>query len=172
MRQLYYSHVYPHLIGAITIWGSANKNKAYLQPLIRTQKKIIRIVKNVRPNTHTQPIMKELSILNLTHLYVLRVCLEMHPFIYKQKQKNRPDHDHDYISTTEIHEYPTRHSKQQHFYIPNKPTTKTNHKMDLFTRCFTEIWNSLPLKLRGDQSYYRFKRNLKVHLLEKQDTEC
>ena len=172
MRQLYYSHVYPHLIGAITIWGSASKNKAYLQPLIRTQKKIIRIVKNVRPNTHTQPIMKELNILNLTHLYVLRVCLEMHPFIYQKKQKDRPDHDHDYISTTEIHEYPTRHSKQQHFYIPNKRSTETKHKMDLFTRCFTEIWNSLPLKLRGDQSYYRFKRNLKVHLLEKQDTQC
>jgi hypothetical protein len=96
MRQQYYSQVYPHLIGSITVWGTSDKNKVYIQPLIRVQKKIIRIIKRQAPKSHTKPIMKELKILNLPNLYILRVCVEIHPYIHQTTQVNRPEHNHTY----------------------------------------------------------------------------
>ena len=110
MKQLYYTHVYPHLISNISIWGSQRNTKTYLQPLIKMQKKIIRLITNLPPKTHTAPLMKQLRILNLCNLYTLRVCVEMHPFIHPTKHVNRPEHNHDYISTTDIHDYKTRYS--------------------------------------------------------------
>ena len=45
LRNQYFTHVYSHLIGNISIWGTADSKKTYIQPLIRTQKKIIRLIK-------------------------------------------------------------------------------------------------------------------------------
>ena len=89
MLSLYYSQVFPHLIYGITLWGSDNPQKTYLQPLIRTQKKIIRLIQNVPPRTHTKPIMQKLQILNIPKLVVLRVCVEMHP-VHRTTQQTKP----------------------------------------------------------------------------------
>jgi hypothetical protein len=113
MRQLYYMHAYPHLIGAIAIWGSDDEKKTYLQPLIRVQKKLIRIIKRLPPRTHTKPLMKELKILNITNLYTLRVCLEMHPYIHREIEHNRPEHNHQYLLTEHIHDHATRQATQK-----------------------------------------------------------
>jgi hypothetical protein len=174
MRQLYFSHAYPHFIGAITIWGTEKTSSQYIDPLVKMQKKIVRLVKNVSPRSHTKPIMKELKILNITNLYILRVCLEMHPFVHLTKKKNRPQHDHHYIPVAQIHEYPTRHSLQRQHFIPHAPSKskkqkqKYGHALDHFTRCYAETWATLPEGLRIDTSHQRFKRNLKQHLLEQQ----
>jgi hypothetical protein len=125
MKQLYYAHAYPHLIGAITIWGTDQQNKQYIQPLIRTQKKILRLLKNLPPSAHTKPIMKELQILNITNLYILRTALEIHPHIHPTHEyKNRPQHDHKYTLTTQIHNHQTRQAQQNKHYIPNSNLLK------------------------------------------------
>ena len=41
MLNLYNSQILHHLMYAVTIWGSSTLNKTYLQPLFRTQKKIV-----------------------------------------------------------------------------------------------------------------------------------
>ena len=67
MRNEYFTHIYPHLIMNISIWGTPDPTKTYIQPLVRLQKKIVRILKNVQPGTHTtKPLMTELGILNIT----------------------------------------------------------------------------------------------------------
>ena len=68
MRQLYYSQIFPHLIGEITVWGTHDPKQTYLQPLIRIHKRIVRLIKNLPPRTHTKPLMAELKILNITNL--------------------------------------------------------------------------------------------------------
>ena len=125
MKQLYFAHAYPHLIGDISIWGTNDSTSTHIQPLVRTQKKLIRIIKHLPPRTHTKHLMKELKLLNLYNLYTLRVCMEMHPHIYPTEHKNRPQHDHKYIWTAQIHDYPTRHSLQQHQYIPTPTPPRT-----------------------------------------------
>ena len=123
MIQLYYSHIYPHLIYSIAIWGSDDDTKTYLQPLTKMQKKIIRIIFNKKPRTHTKPLMNKHKILNITNLYTQRVCLEMHPFIHHTNRTNKPDHDHDYLWVAQIHDYP--------------PDTHSGHTSSFRTRIST-----------------------------------
>jgi hypothetical protein len=114
--------------------------------------------------------MKELKLLNLYNLYTLRVCVEMHPHIYPTEPKNRPQHDHEYIWTAQIHDYPTRHSLQQHQYIPNSHTTKEPaHITEYLTRQYSAVWNTLPLAIRQEQCLPKFKLDLQAHLQTEQD---
>ena len=131
LRDTYFTHIFPHLIGNISIWGTPDHKKVYIQPLIRTQKKIIRLITNTPPRTHTKPLMTKLRILSVINLYTLRVASETHPFIHPPKPLNRPDHNHEYLTPAHIHDYPTRHSQQRHLYIPNKKENKnlTHHRL-------------------------------------------
>jgi hypothetical protein len=174
MKHLYYSHVYPHLITNISIWGTSNPKKSYMQPLIRTQKRIIRLITNNPPRTHTNPLMTRLKTLNITNLYILRVCVEIHPFIHSKpdQQLNRPEHNHSYTLASEVHDHQTRYALQDHQFIPQRkhysktkqPTFTTEH----FEAEHLAIWNSLPADLRNTKSLYAFKTNTKHFLLRKQ----
>jgi len=173
MKQLYYTHIFPHLIGNISIWGSSNPKKTYLQPLIKAQKKIIRLVSNVPPRSHTRPIMTRLQILNIPNLYILRTTAEMHPFIHPKKQLNRPEHDHKYTPVSTVHNHRTRYSLKNHQFIPhakhyskNREPTRT---MEHFPRQHAAVWNSLPAHLREIKSQTTFKTETKHYLLNKQN---
>ena len=174
LLNLYYTHAYPHLIGAITIWGTHDAKKEYMQPLIRMQKKIIRLISSKPPRTHTKPLFSKMKLLNITNLYTLTTCLQMHPHIYTKSQVNRPEHIHHYLHSSQIHEYPTRYSQQQHHYIPNSNThrySKTRtpaHTLNKLTEQYSAIWNSIPLSIRQLQLLSPFKLALKDHLLRQQ----
>jgi hypothetical protein len=175
MTQLYYSLVYPHLIGAISIWGTELPNKTYMGPLIRTHKKILRLLKNLPPRAHTKPIMTELNILNLVNLYILRVCVEMHPFIYENTQTNRPQHNHSYLWTAQIHDYYTRQSKAKEHFIPNtnqySKTKEPTYTIEHLTKKDLKIWNTIPGDIREITSLSAFKKKLRNYLLVRQKTQ-
>ena len=160
MTALYYTLIYPHLIGNISIWGSTDPKKSYLQPLIKAQKRIIRLVRRVPPRSHTKPIMAQLQILNITNLYTLRVCTEMHPFIHPKKQLNRPEHNHNYTPTSDIHHHATRYAAANHLHISDT--------LEHFPAIHTAIWNSLPPKLTNIRSRKTFSTETKHYLLQKQ----
>ena len=175
MIELYYSQVYPHLIGNISIWGSTNPQSTYLQPLIRTQKKIIRLIANKPPRTHTAPIMQKYRLHSLTSLYILRVCAEIRPFIHPaQQQPNRPTHHHQYLRTSQLHRYPTRHSSAHQQFIPNPRSHRfSNTKAPLLTMAhlsssYAQVWNALPEALKEEKFEETFKTKLKEHLLREQ----
>jgi hypothetical protein len=109
LRDLYYTHAYPHLIGNITVWGTAKSSKMYIKPLATLQKKLIRLICNVPPRTHTAPLMQELKVLNLYNLYIYRVSIEVHRFRHPipNSNTNRPQHNQTY--TTQVHSHNTRH---------------------------------------------------------------
>ncbi len=170
MKSLYYTHVYPHLIGSISVWGTANPTRQYIQPLVLTHKKIIRLLCNQAPNTHTKPLMKQLDILNIYNLYKLRVCLEMHQFIHNTKHVNRPKHDHDYIFTAQLHDYPTRYAQQHHSYIPNQNFRgKSKKKMAHFTANYSHVWNTIPKYIRDIMTLPSFKKELRTYLRQEQN---
>jgi hypothetical protein len=175
MIGLYKSEVFPHFLYATTIWGSAQPNKTYLQPLYRTQKKIIRLIKNLSPRTHTKPLFAELKILNIYNIFRLRVCSEMHPFIYPLAELSRPDNVHNYSYASHIHEHKTRYATQRHIQIPNpfqySRTRAPTHTMDPITREFAEQWNTIPVEIRQITSLTIFKQRLRHYLQETQDKE-
>jgi hypothetical protein len=162
MTGLYYSLVYPHLIGNITLWGNKQGNKTYLQPLIRTHKKIIRILANQPPKAHTQPIMTRLKILNITNLYIYRVCLTVHQHHLSNKHPNRPEHDHRYKPASQAHNHRTRFAANKNLYVDRAKNAEH------LTRKFTAVWNSLPLPLKNTTAFGPFKSKLRHYLLEAQ----
>ena len=172
MKNEYFTHIYPHLITNISIWGTPDPSKTYIQPLIRTQKKIIRLIKNVPPGTHTRPIMNELGILGIHHLYTLRVLSEMHPYIYPPGPTNRPDHYHNYMTVAQVHAHATRLSQQGHHYIPNPYQYSADHAHDHtrshFTHSYAAIWNTIPMRIKHISVLKTFKRELSRYLLEQQ----
>lgn len=160
MKQQYYSLAYPHLIGAISVWGTDKRNSTRLQPLIRTQKKLVRLIKNLPPRTHTKPIMQDLGLLPIPDLYTLRASTEMHAHVYPPKPVNRPEHNHHYTLNTHIHAHQTRHAHQS--------TLHTQDDMSHYTKQYTQVWNKLPIELRETKNLSKFKKNLKQYLLDKQ----
>ena len=172
MTQLYYTHAYPHLIGSITIWGTNDPKKEYIQPLIRTQKKIIRMIKNKPPRTHTKPLMIELKLLNIPNLYIYRVSKEVHQYIHPIKPKNRPEHNHNYQSVSQIHQHNTRLAANNHQFIPNPNQYKKNaepaHTAEYLNQRYTAVWNALPQGVRDTAVPTIFAAKLKEHLLEQQ----
>jgi hypothetical protein len=160
MKQQYYSLAYPHLIGAITVWGTDKHNSTGLLPLIRMQKKLVRLIKNLPPRTHTKPLMQELRLLSIPNLYKLRVCTEMHEYIYQPTEKNRPEHNHHYVRKTAVHDHATRHATQHHYH--------TTHNMEHYTRKFVDVWNTIPLQIRDKHQLHPFKQALKAYLLATQ----
>ena len=81
--------------------------------------------------------MQELEILSVPNLYTLRVCTEMREYIHQLEDKNRPEHDHNYISKTTVHHHATRHATQRHCHV--------THDMEHYTRQFTDVLSSLIL---------------------------
>jgi hypothetical protein len=118
--------------------------------------------------------MVELDIMNITNLYIHRVCMLIHPFIHPQTQLNRPEHNHHYLWTTQIHDYPTRHSLQKQHYIPNPNAFKNSrektpmHETSYFAKQDSSVWNSIPERIRDITNRNSFKRALKEHLIETQ----
>jgi len=175
MTQLYYSQIFPHLIGEILIWGTAQHQAHYIQPLIRTQKRIIRLLLNLPPRAHTKPLMRKLQILNINNLYIHRTCMFMHPFMYPKPSCNRPKHNNHPTTAAQIHDYPTRFSRAKHCFIPNPlshkySTTKTTtHQTSHLASQALQIWNTLPAALRAIPSRVVFGKDLKKLLLERQE---
>ena len=71
LRLLYFSLIHSHIIYAIQAYGCADKS--VLQPIIKLQKKAIRIVSNSKYNAHCDPIFKEIEILKFEDLVDLDI---------------------------------------------------------------------------------------------------
>ena len=61
LLNLYYSFIYPYLTYCVEVWG--NTPDTHIDPLIKLQKKIIRIITFSPYLAHTEPLFKELNIL-------------------------------------------------------------------------------------------------------------
>ena len=171
MINLYYSLVYPHLIYAITIWGSSDPQKAYLQPLIKIQKAIIRIVLNCPPQTHTKPLMIKYKLLSITNLYIYCTCTEMHPYVLNTESTARPEHDHIYNKANSIHDHNTRNALQESLFRPRSPNSFKQHpphEIAHYTNNSSKIWNQIPPELKTMPKLQTFKIALKEHLHRKQ----
>ena len=93
---LYHAHILPHLQYCMPIW--CNTYPTHLIPLLRLQKKIIRIITNSNFFDHTQPLFKNTYILKLFDLNKLQLAIHMYKII----------HTHNNIPNQVPHNYPTR----------------------------------------------------------------
>ena len=104
LKMVYYSLIYPHLKYCITSWGKANSKT--LQPLITTQKRVLRIMTNSTNRTRSDPLYMKLQLLKLNDIYKLQIAIAMYNIsnkIWNIDSKTQP-----ITSINTIHKHQTR----------------------------------------------------------------
>ena len=129
LRIIYCSTVQSNLNYSLLIWGyDCNR-------LAKTQKKIIRNICCQNYNAHTEPLFKNLGLLNIQDLFDLNTM----KFYYKFKKGKAPEYFKSFIINThdERHGRNTRHN---HLISTNRTRLK------LADKC---LRNNLPLVLNS-----------------------
>ena len=103
LLNLYHAIMFPYLIYCVEIWGNAVN--IYLDPLIKLQKKIIRVITFSQHLAHTNDLFVQLQILPFMKLVIHRIGLQMLKnnlgYIPKAVESL-------FITNSDIHKYNTR----------------------------------------------------------------
>ena len=151
LLSLYYAFIYPYFLYCITIWGGANITT--LTPLIKIQKRAIRIVCCKSRLTSTAPLFQSMKILNIHQIYNLQILV----FMLKYKKSLFPTlFSTLFTKTTDIHCYATR---QVNNYYP--PRCKTETAKTSLRYAGTFLWNNLPPEIKTfNGTLSLFKKNI------------
>ena len=111
LRILYFSLIYPYLFYCVSVWASTYPSN--LKRLITLQKRVIRIMSRSAFDAHTDPLFKNLKILNLESIYKLQIG----KFMYQYRSGLLPYSFNDmFLVTHQVHSSGTRSS--EFFYLP------------------------------------------------------
>ena len=172
MKTLYYSLVYPYLIYAIEVWGSADNT--HLNKLLILQKRIVRLI------TYSDKRQEDYSFFSSDPLFYI---MEIHKiqdifkimiakFIFNCLNEKNPVNFHSwYILTTQMHRHNTRskfidiqnHTLTRTLFVPTARTSK--YGLKLLKVQGPKIWNRIPPVLRISTSIIGFIKNYKKNLL-------
>ena len=143
--ELYYCFVYPYFLYANLIWGGAYPS--LLDPLVKLQKRIIRIITDQAFLAHTSPLFRSTGILKFQ---------DIHKFI---------------LGTTGFNSANIRHSLPSH-QVNTRNRHRINPPFQRLTICqqsaaysVPTFWNSLPPTIKIIDKFNLFKKNLKIHLM-------
>ena len=150
LRLMYQSLVNCHLQFCILAWGYES-NRVY-----DLQKKAIRIMTANKYNAHTEPLFKQLNIIQVADSFKLH-CLK---FYHKFKIKSLPAFfDNIFMRNNDIHPYGTRRRDQLHFF-----SYKTTGASKYLRHFIPNLLNDIDpdtrrkldtLSLDGFSSYYK-----------------
>ena len=156
LQKIYYTLIYPYFIYGIEAWHATYENTT--KPLFILQKKAIRAIFNLEYQSHTNNYFKQMSTLKLSDLFKYQTS------IYIYKSLNLPNFDLSLKNSLQfqstIHDHYTRSNNQIAYSHYNLKKSKFNMKHH-----GTKIFNSLPDKIVQSNSLFKFKRQLKAHLL-------
>ncbi len=153
---LYNTFILPYLLYCIEVWGNACDS--HLDPLIKMQKKIIRIITFSTYSAHSEPLFVELKILPIKKLVLQRIALQM----FKFHHGTLPFVISNLFRTNDsVHEYNTRnkHSLRQ-------PLAKREYMYKNFSFVGVYVWNYIisKTKISTTTTYGVFSSNLKQYL--------
>jgi len=152
---LYFSLIYPYLFYWVSIWASTYPSN--LRRLITLQKGVIRIMLRSAFDAHTDPLFKNLKILNLGSIYELQIG----KFMYQYRSGLLPYSFNNMLSVThQVHSYGTRSS--EFFHLPQCRTNIRNFSISFQGPKF---FNSLSSEIRNVTSTASFCCKLKAFLL-------
>ena len=148
---LYYAQVFSRINYGITLWG----NSKYSRDVFIIQKRILRIMANIRQTQSCRPIFKQFEILPLSCIYILE-CLK--------SIKNNAD---QCILNSDVHSYCTRDSL-------NIRTPK--HNLSFFEQGPTywghKFYNKLPSNIKDIKNTRTFLKACKAMLNNKCYYSC
>ena len=160
LRILYNTILYPYFTYCVEVWGSTYST--YLDPLIKAQKWAIRIIAGAKRYDHTAPLYERLKLLDVRKIYLYFIQL----FMYKYKFHLLPAFfDNLFVVNSAIHNHETRQKNQLHPpRIITMPFSRTVRVAGVHS------YNYFSTKIDMDVTYGVYKKHIKKHLLELNDT--
>ena len=153
---LYNSLILPYLNYCVCIW--AETSLVNIKPIIKLQKRCIRIVAQAGFKSHSDPLFKKFSVLKVTDLHIMQVAHLM----YKNARHKLPSTFESYFMlSNEVHHHYTRSSTK--YFVPYCRTVGRSHSFKLSG---PRVWNSLPPDVIAAESESILKKRLKKYLLE------
>jgi len=150
---LYYAYIYSKIQYGIEMYGRASTTT--LKKVQTQQNRALKILYNKDYLTPTKALHIDLNILLIQDIYRLNVA----KFVYKQKNNLLPEiFNNLYIENNQIHTHNTRQRNNLHLKHPENKygKLKIEHQG-------TEIWNSLPLKIRNVKTTKNFSKKNKKY---------
>ena len=154
---LYNCFVLPYLTYCIEVWGLTYKS--YIDPLVKIQKKALRIITGSHRLAHTEPIFKELKVLTVEKLYMYAVQM----FMFKFHNGLLPNiFGEFFVVNADIHGHNTRQSHYYHSVL--RGTDQTSRRIRL-TGVATHNFFSDVLDFKYSIGHYKtlLKRYLILH---------
>jgi hypothetical protein len=147
---LYYTFIYPYIIYCLQAWGNTYVTTLY--PLLKLQKRIVRILVGARKYAHTHDLFVSLKILTIPKLYHYFIGI----FMYKYIKGMLPAVFNDYfIYNRDIHGYNTR---QRELFHPPLPRSELTYRSLNYMGAI--IWNHLSSTISAHLSLRIFKQTL------------
>ena len=154
LKIIYYSLIYPHLMYCITSWGGTSKSS--LAPLLRLQKKAIRLMTFNSFDTSSAPLFSQLQILPLDLIYNFNISTLFHK-IYKNKLPTPKG----LVLLSQTHNYNTRISSKSNYY---QNFNSINLGQQTYISKGVKIWQTIPTDLK-ELPVYAFKKKIKIFFL-------
>ena len=156
LHLLYYTFIYPYIGYCNIIWG--NTYSTYLYKLQILQKKIVRLIDNLRFRAHTAESFKRLRILKCREIHKYQIG----QFVYKHKENLFPPlFSYLFYTNTHGHDTRTRNRYLTHRYYTDLSRRSLRHDGILF-------WNKICDTIGTCTTVDVFKVRLKEYLLEAQ----
>ena len=133
---MYYSLIYPFLIYALPVYGTADST--HLNKIYILQKKVVRLMTFSDPLSHSLPLFKELEILTISEVFKM----ETSKFVFESLNHINPSQFHDFFI------YPSIVRNTRNFCNNNlfKPHARTKHYgLNSIKNNGAHIWNNIPL---------------------------
>jgi hypothetical protein len=157
LRQLYYSFLYPYLCYCNIIWGQAPS--VTLWPLLKMQKRAIRIICNIRQRDSSTASFKKLKILKLPDIHTFAVL----NFMFKFKNDLLPDTFNDFYQENQVyHRYPTRGANQL-----RAPKIKTKIAEMFIKNSGAALWNIFSPQINIKDRIKPFKQEVITLLISR-----
>ena len=153
--KLYNAFILPYYIYCVEIWGNALST--VIDPLIKLQKKIIRVITNSHYLAHTYDLFLANNILPFNTLVQYRIGLIMFKCNFELVPNSLKQM---FVSNNSIHAHNTRHRNCIHTFRGNNEFAYRT-----FTFQSVYLWNIILANVSIDVSFLRFKHILKHFLV-------
>ena len=132
-------------------------SKTNLFPVVKLQKRILRIISSAPFRAHSSPLFAKYRILSIDQIYKYSILI----FMYKFHNKTLPNiFDRMFCKNQDIHCYLTRQYYKLH--VPKFNITAYKHSVKYMG---VSLWNRICDKLDKKCSFFTFKFRLKEYLL-------
>ena len=156
LLQIYNSLIVPYLTYGICAWG--NCASTYRGKILVLQKRALRLIHFSKSKVHAVPFFLKSNCLPLSSLF-FRECSCL---MYDINRQCAPINIlNQFTKTSLIHNYTTRSSSNESFYVK---FSRTEKMLDSFTRIGVKIWNSIPPSIKVLNSRINYRKVMKCLL--------